>query len=237
MCTMVYLYSLPQGITKIRGHFLWYIILGYNECQEHANYFQGHVCGACYVTLEQGCRATLPPKQDSTPDTSTLKTPTASKRKGVRSPQKTPSTTRQSKNIRLSSSSKFVPRSTSTPFRPESRESCKEQKEHALFKALRSSQYYTVFRNILSRGAAAKRAFSRLVKNTVAEEVKSYSKHAKDYRELNGVQDIANFSWDSLNDDVNKKMPNFYASLDGALNAKLWRRKKPLSEKQMAKHR
>ncbi len=198
------------------------------------------MCGVCYVKLEKGCRSALPPKQEPESNTSMHKAPAAQKRKGIRSPQKTPSTTRQTKNICLappSHPSRFVPRSASTPVRLEFTETSKQQ---ALHKALISSQYYTAFRNILTRGTAAKKAFIRLVKNTVADEVKAYSKQRKDdlnYPQLSGMKDVANFTWDAFNEDVNQKMPTFYSCLDGALNCKLRRRKKHPTEQQMAKHR
>ncbi len=182
----------------------------------------------------------LPQSSTDCPEISTFKTPKATKRKGIRSPVKLPSSSMKPKNICLAPpthQSRFVPRAASTPVRLEFRDPSRDQ---ALQKALTSSQYYTAYRNIYNRSEASKRAFNRLVKNTVAEEVKRYSKQKMadlKYPQLNGMDDVKNFSWDDLNEDVNSKMPTFYSSLDGALNCKLRRRKKQLTEKQAAKHR
>ena len=174
------------------------------------------------------------------PETSAYTTPRAPKRKGIRSPQKLPSSTMKSKNVCFAPPthpSRFVPGATSTPVRLQFRDPARDQ---AVQKALTSSQYYTAYRNIFNRSEASRRAFNRLVKNTVAEEVKRYSKQKMEdliYPQLNGMEDVKAFSWDDLNEDVKCKMPTFFSSLDGALNCKLRRRKKPLSEEQAAKHR
>ena len=162
---------------------------------------EGHVCPSCYIQLERSMRVHL--KLVKTPLKSTKKrkiTPTVSshihRKKVILSPY--PSTTRTTVNNRYQHQN--IPKDT--------------------LKAINRSHYYTAFRHILSTGIAAKKAFRKILQNTIAQEIQQYLEK-NNYPLLHNVSSIETFNWESTLNDAARYMPTLLDALHAALPTKL----------------
>jgi len=84
-------------------------------------------------------------------------------------------------------------------------------------KALKRSQYSTVFRLILNFSKVAKAAFANVVQQTVQKEIKIYARNTKTFPVLQDTSSVSSFSWTSLLDNLKVDIPTLYSSIAGSM--------------------
>ena len=81
------------------------------------------------------------------------------------------------------------------------------------------SRYCTAFRRILARGKKAERSFRLVMKQIIQKEIKSFIKKPL-YPKLENMDDISNFKWVEVIEDLRKVMPTLVESLEGMMPKK-----------------
>jgi len=83
---------------------------------------------------------------------------------------------------------------------------------------LRLSHYERAFRNILSRGLAARRAFDKVVARLVSQQVRSFVKQPRDSDELfAGSESVDSFNWEQYVSKLKSSLPTLMSAATSAM--------------------
>ena len=80
-----------------------------------------------------------------------------------------------------------------------------------------SSKYKLCFRQLLSTGKAAQRAFAATVQEKIEKELSAFIRSSAQYPTLTDTKSIAAFSWSELMNSLHNKLPVLHAALSGAM--------------------
>ena len=87
--------------------------------------------------------------------------------------------------------------------------------------AVAKSYYATAFRQILTAGPSAHRAFNSVVRQLVRRQTRTFVVDgAGDFPVFDGTESVASFAWPSLLSKLGDRLPTLFAAVCGAMPAK-----------------
>ena len=82
--------------------------------------------------------------------------------------------------------------------------------------AIRQGKYTIAFRQLLSAGPAARRAFIATVKQSVARELRRYT-GSQHYPVFSGTESVTSFCWSDALNDFCRSTPTLYAAVSSSV--------------------
>jgi len=88
--------------------------------------------------------------------------------------------------------------------------------------SLRSSKFERAFRQILSSGPAAQRAFNNVVKRQTKHQVTQYCrKDARSFPQFTDSKSVLSFCWSDVVHELSKSLPTLFSALSASMPQKL----------------